>query len=101
MMEKLLQWALPEIQGDSTQIVTLPTIQEEEEYPPVVATKTKKIKPLTKEETAQINDFLQRCLQRNSCPLTRTIAGQKSISRIPRASKPKGQVPASCLVVHY
>lgn len=94
MMEKLLQWALPETQGDPTQIVTLPIIREEEEDPTVVATRTTKIAPFTKEETAQINDFLQRCLRKESYSLSRTVAGKKTISRAPEASKPKGQVPA-------
>ncbi|KAJ5149424.1 hypothetical protein N7448_001002 [Penicillium atrosanguineum] len=66
MMKKLLQWNLPETQGDPTKVVTLPTIQEEEEDPTVQVTQISKTAQLTKQEITQINNFLQRCLEPRS-----------------------------------
>ena len=66
MMEKLLQWSLPETRGDPTKVVTLPTIQEEEEDPTVQVTQLPKTTQLTRKETNQINNFLRRCLEPHS-----------------------------------
>lgn len=65
MMEKVLRWSLPEPQGDPTKVVTLPTIQEEED-PSVQITQISETTQLTKQETNQINNFLQRCLEPHS-----------------------------------
>ncbi|KAJ5665696.1 uncharacterized protein N7477_008144 [Penicillium maclennaniae] len=66
MMEKLLQWSLPEIQGDPTKVVTLPTIQEEEEDSTEQDIQLPRITRLTRQEMNQLNTFLQRCLKSQS-----------------------------------
>ncbi|KAJ6108018.1 hypothetical protein N7523_009341 [Penicillium sp. IBT 18751x] len=66
MMEKLLQWSLPEIQGDPTKVVTLPTIQEEEEDSTEQDIEISKITQLTRQEMNQISTSLQRCLKSHS-----------------------------------
>lgn len=62
MIGSLLKWSLPTIDGDTTDVVTLPTIEEEDEEDDVVSSPTKTVEKAQNPTKNQVNECTLRLL---------------------------------------
>lgn len=62
MIGSLLKWSLPTIDGDTTDVVTLPTIQEEDEEEDIVSSPVKTVETAKRPTKGQVDECTLRLL---------------------------------------